>query len=239
MILRPVAGDGVQKDVAQMQLVCVERKPPNAPAVLDGKGYFRYRSGRNGRGEEVPHFARISAVSRFCELNLAENPVSGELLRSAKREAESQRDVTPARPGASDAIQTENREGDELPRLRHVFISQLSEAVIGGYEQIVPADVVPVVERRSVSGDTSGIVPPLLLHLIFQSLPGTQRPAVQLHILQLLRSTGELRIGFRAEIANPVTMIECDVPKGSPAVTEACVRIKPRHIEVSPGGYKS
>ncbi len=83
MILRPVAGHGVDEDVAHVELVGVERQVPDALVVLDGDGDSRYSSGRDRGGEEVSHLAGIAAQAGLLELNLAEDAISGEFVSSA------------------------------------------------------------------------------------------------------------------------------------------------------------
>lgn len=233
MVLRPVSGYGIEQDVPHMDLVGIKVKSPDRPVVLDEENDIRNRPCRNRHREEVTHLARISTIAGGLELYFAQNTVTGEFFSTVQSKPGLQQYVRIANSATSAKVQVEDREGDEGLRLRNVLVPQLRESVIRRYEEIVAADVIPVVERRSVSYDILREAPPDYLRGVVQSLPGSDSPAMQIQTHHLFAGTFELRVCLRPEIADAVAVIVGDVTHGRPAVRELDVWIEARHRATS------
>ena len=201
-----------------MELVGIQRKTPDGFIVLDQERDVTDDAGGNGVREEVPHLAGIASVTRYLELDLADDPVSREFISTAEREPEVEQYVSIANYATSAKIQAEDREGDERFRLRNVLVTQLCKPVISRHEEIVAADMTLIVERRPVSHHRLGKLPPDHLCAVVKTLPGPDSPPVQIQAHKLLRSPRELRIRLGPEEAYPITMVIGDVPNRGPTV---------------------
>ena len=218
MVLRPVSGDGIEQNVPHMELVGIQRKIPDGFIVLDQEGDVADDAGGNGVREEVPHLAGIAAVTRYLELDLADDPVSREFISTTQREPEVEQYVSIANNATSAKVQAEDREGDERFRLRNVLVTQLCKPVVSRHKEIVAADMPLVVERRPVSHDRLGKFPPDHLCAVVKTLPGPDCSPVQIQAHKLLCSPRKLRIRLGPEEAHPITMVIGDVPNRGPTV---------------------
>ena len=194
MVLRPVTGRRVEQDVPHMNLVGFKVKSPDRPVILDEENDVRNRPCRNRHREEVPHFARISTIAERLELYLAKNTVTGVLFSTVQSKPGLQQYVKIANSATSAKVQVEDREGDKGLRLRNVLVTQLCKSVICRHEEIVPANVIPIIERWPVSNYILGETPPDHLRSVVQSLPGSDSPAVQIQTHHLFACTFELRV---------------------------------------------
>lgn len=88
MILRPIPGCGIYQYVPHMELVGFQRKTPDGFIVLDQERNVADNDGWNGVREEVPHLAGITTATRYLELDLANDPVTRELISTTQREPE-------------------------------------------------------------------------------------------------------------------------------------------------------
>ena len=201
-----------------MELVGIQRKTPYGFIVLDQERDVAHGAGWNRVGEEIPHFARIAAVARHLELNLADDPVTREFISTTQREPEIEQYVSIANNATSAKVQAEDREGNEKFRLWNVLVTQLCKPVVSRHEEIVAADVALVVERRPVRHDRPRKFPPDHLRTVVKTLPGPDSPPVQIQAHKLLRSTLELGIRLGPEEAHPITMVIGDVPNRGPTV---------------------
>ena len=113
-----------------MKLVGIQRKAPDRFIVLDQEGDVAHGAGWNRVGEEIPHFARIAAVTWYLELNLANDPVAREFISTTEREPEAQQYVSIANYATSAKVQAEDREGHEGFRLWNVLVTQLCKPVV-------------------------------------------------------------------------------------------------------------
>lgn len=218
MILRPVSGDGIEQDVPHMEQVGFQRKTPDGFIVLDQERDVADDTGGNGIREEVPHLAGIASVTRYLELDLADDPVSREFISTTEREPEVEQYVSIVNYATSAKVQAKDREWDERFRLWNVLVTKLCKPVVSRHEEIVAADMTLVVERRLVSDYRLGKLPPDHLCTVVKTLPGPDSPPVQIQAHELLRSTWELRIRLGPEEAHPFTMVIGDVPNRGPAV---------------------
>lgn len=194
MVLRPVSSHRVEQDVSHVNLVGIKVKSPDGPVVLDEGNDVGNRPARDRHGEEVPHLAGIPSIAWSRELDLAQYPVPGILFSPIQRELGLQQYVIIANSATSAKVQVEDREGDKGLRLRNVLVTQLCKSVIRRYEEIVAADVIPVVERRPVSNYILGETPPDHLRGVVQSLPGPDGSAMQIKTHHLFAGTFELRV---------------------------------------------
>ena len=194
MVLRPVSSHRVEQDVSHVNLVGIKVKSPDGPVVLDEENDVGNRPARDRHGEEVPHLARISTIAGRFELYLAKNTVTGVLFSTVQSKPGLQQYVRIANSATSAKVQVEDREGDEGLRLRDVLVTQLCESVIRRHEEIVAADVIPIIERWPVSNYILGETPPDHLRGMVQSLPGPDGPAMQIKTHHLFAGTFELRV---------------------------------------------
>lgn len=194
MVLRPISSHGIEQDVPHMNLVGIKVKSPDDPVVLDEENDVGNRPARDRHGEDVPHLAGIPSIAWSLELDLAQYPVPGILFSPIQREPGLQQNVIIANSATSAKVQVEDREGEEGLRLRNVLVTQLCKSVIRRHEEIVTADVIPVVERWSVSYDILGETPPDHLRGMVESLPGSNSPAVQIQTHHLFAGTLELSV---------------------------------------------
>ena len=201
-----------------MELVGIQRKIPDGFIVLDEEGDVADDAGGNGVREEVPHLAGIAAVTRYLELNLADDAVSRVFICATQREPEVEQYVSIANNATSAKVQAEDREGHEWFRLWNVLVTQLCKPVVGRHEEIVAADMTLVVERRPVSHYRLGKLPPDHLCTVVKTLPGPDSPPVKIQAHKLLRSPRELCIRLGPEEAYPITMVIGDVPNRGPAI---------------------
>ena len=201
-----------------MKLVGIQCKTPDRFIILDQEGDVAHGAGRNRVGEEIPHFARIAAVARHLELDLADDPVTREFISTTQREPEVEQYVSIANNATSAKVQAEDREGHEWFRLWNVLVTQLCKPVVSRYEEIVAADMTLIVERWPVSNYRLGKLPPDHLRTVVETLPGPESPPVQIQAHKLLRSTRELGIRLRPEETHPITMVIGDVPNRGPTV---------------------
>ena len=201
-----------------MELVGIQRKIPDGFIVLDQEGDVADDAGGNRVREKVPHLAGIASVTWYLKLDLADNPVTREFISTAEREPEVEQYVSIANYATSAKVQAEDREGHEWFRLWNVLVTQLCKPVVSRHEEIVAADVALIVERRPVSNNWLGKLPPDHLCDVVKTLPGPDSPPVQIQAHKLLRSPRELRIRLGPEEAYPITMVIGDVSNRGPAV---------------------
>ena len=114
------------------------------------------------------------------------------------------------------------REFREWLRFRHVFTAELGEAVIGADEEIVSADMVIVVIRRTMGRNGTGVVVPLQLDAVRQMLPGNYSAVMDLGLVKLGCSTTEHGVGLALVEAFAVTVEERDVANAGPAIFYQC-----------------
>lgn len=162
-----------------MNLVGIKVNSPDRPVVLDKENDVRNRPCRNRHREEVTHLARISTIAWSLELYLAQNTVTGEFFCTVQSKLGLQQYVRIANNATSVKVQVEDRDRDENLRLRNVLVTRLCKSVIRRHEEIVPADVISIIERRPVNNDILGETPPDHLRGLVQSLqlprPGVRR----------------------------------------------------------------
>lgn len=216
-----------------MNLIGIEVKTPDGTIVLDEESDVADWPGRDRHRKEVPHLAGIPSIAWSLELDLAQYPVPGIFFSSIQREPGLQQNVIIANCATTAKVKVEDREGNEGLRLRYMLVTQLCEPVIGRYEEIVPADVIPVVKRRPVSYNVLGESPPDHLRRVVKSLHGLDSPAVQIQTHHLLTDTLELRVSLRPEIADAIAVIVGDVTHRRPTVGELYVWIEARHRATS------
>ena len=101
-----------------------------------------------------------------------------------------------------------------------MFTAELGEAVIGTDKEIVTADVVVVIVRRTMRWYGLGKLTPLQLDSMRQLLPGKDGAVMDLGLVQLGCGTTILGIGLALVEALAVTMIEGDVADAGPAVLD-------------------
>lgn len=218
MVLRAVSGDCIKQDVPHMKLVGFQRKTPDGFIVLDQERDVADDIGGNGIREEVPHLAGIASVTRYLELDLADDPVTREFISTTQRKPEVEQYVSIANYATSAIVQAEDREGHERFRIWNVLVTQLCKPVVSRHKEIVATDMTLIVERRPVSNYRLGKLSPDHLRTVVKTLPGPDSSPVQIKAHKLLRSTRELRIRLGPEEAHPITMIVGDVPNRGPAV---------------------
>ena len=233
MVLRPVSGHRIEQDVAHMNLIGIEVKAPDTPVVLNEESNIADLPGRDRHRKEVPHLAGIPSIAWSLELDLTQYPVPGILFSPIQREPGLQQYVIIANSATSAKVQVEDREGNESLRHRYMLVTKLCEPVIRRNKEIVPADVIPIVEGRTVSYNVLGESPPDHLRGVVKSLPGPDSPAMQIKAHHLLTGALELRVGLRPEIADAIAVIVGDVTHRRPTVGELYVWIEARHRATS------
>ena len=201
-----------------MELVRIQRKIPDGFIVLDKERDVADNARWNGVREEVSHLPGIASVTRYLELDLADDSVTREFISTTQRKPEIEQYVSIANYATSAKVQAEDREGDERFWLWNVLVTQLCKPVVSRHEEIVAADMTLVVERRPVSYYRLGKLPPDHLCAVVKTLPGPDSSPVQIQAHKLLRSPWELRIRLRPEEAHPITMVIGDVPNRGPTV---------------------
>ena len=103
-----------------------------------------------------------------------------------------------------------------------MFIAQLCKAVIGADEEIVAADVVIVVIRRTMGWNETGVVVPLQLDSVWQMLPSKYGAVMYLSLVKLGCSTTEHGVGLALVVALTITVEEGDVTDAGPAIFYQC-----------------
>jgi hypothetical protein len=103
-----------------------------------------------------------------------------------------------------------------------VFTAELGETVIGADEEIVAADMVIVVIRRTMGRNGLGVVVPLQLDTVRQMLPGKYCAVMDLSLVKLGCSTTEHGVGLALVEAFAVTVEERDVANAGPAIFYQC-----------------
>lgn len=103
-----------------------------------------------------------------------------------------------------------------------MFTAELDEAVIGADEEIVAADVVIVVIRRTMGWNETGVVVPLQLDTVGLMLPGKYCAVMDLSLVKLGCSTTEHGVGFALVVALAVTVEEGNVTDAGPAIFYQC-----------------
>ena len=68
-----------------MELVRIQRKIPDGFIVLDQEGDVADNARWNGVREAVPHLAGIAAMTWHLELDLADDPITRELISTTLR----------------------------------------------------------------------------------------------------------------------------------------------------------
>ena len=101
-----------------------------------------------------------------------------------------------------------------------MFIAQLGKAVIGAYEEVVTADVVIVVIRRTMGWNETGVVVPLQLDTVGLMLPGKYCAVMDLSLVKLGWCAGKDGIDFALVEALAVAVKEGDVADAGPAVLD-------------------
>ena len=94
--------------------------------------------------------------------------------------------------------------------------------MIGADEEIVAADVVIIIIRRTMGWNGTGVVVPLQLDAVWQMLPGKYCAVMDLSLVKLGCSTTERGVGFALVEALTITMEERDVADAGPAVLYQC-----------------
>lgn len=103
-----------------------------------------------------------------------------------------------------------------------MFTAELGETVIGADKEIVAADVVIVVIRRTMGWNGTGVVVPLQLDGVRQMLPGNYCTVVYLSLVKLGRSTTEHGVGLALVVTLTITVEEGDVTDTGPAIFYQC-----------------
>lgn len=103
-----------------------------------------------------------------------------------------------------------------------MFTAELCETVIGADEEIVAADVVIVVIRRTMGWNGTGVVVPLQLDTVRQMLPGKYCTVVYLSLVKLGWCTTEHGVGLALVEAFAVTVEEGDIANTGPAIFYQC-----------------
>lgn len=137
MILWTISCNGIEQDVAHMDLKCSVARY----RFRNGKSYGGSRAIGNGFWQIILHQSGIASGTRCSELNFGENIIPRTILNSAKSQSESQFKFIVYVLSAADVIQTEYRERVEWPGLWNLLVSELSEFIICRNEKIVAADV--------------------------------------------------------------------------------------------------
>lgn len=101
-----------------------------------------------------------------------------------------------------------------------MFTAKLGEAVVGADEEVVAADVVIVIVRRTMGRHGLGQLTPLQLDSMMQLLPGKDGAVMNLGLIQLGCGTTILGIGLALVEALAVTVVEGDVTDGGPTVLD-------------------
>ena len=101
-----------------------------------------------------------------------------------------------------------------------MFTAQLGKAVIGTDKEIVAADVMIVIIRRTMRRYGFGQLTPLQLDGVWQLLPGKDGAVMNLFLVKLGCGTTILSIGLALIEALAVTVIEGDITYAGPAVLD-------------------
>lgn len=113
-----------------------------------------------------------------------------------------------------------------------MFTAELCETVIGADEEIVAADVVIIIIRRTMGWNGTGVVVPLQLDAVWQMLPGKYCAVMDLSLVKLGCSTTEHGVGFALVVALAVTVEEGNVTDAGPAIFYQCGGMELRHSDM-------
>ena len=112
---------------------------------------------------------------------------------------------------------------------RDVYPTQLGEAVIGTYKEVVAADMVIVIIRWPVGRHGFGKLTPLQLDGVRELLPGKDGTVMDLGLIKLGCGTTILGIGLALVEALAVTVVEGYVSYAGPAVLDYGVGVELGH----------
>lgn len=113
-----------------------------------------------------------------------------------------------------------------------MFTAELCETVIGADEEIVAADVVIIIIRRTMGWNGTGVVVPLQLDTVRQMLPGKYCAVMDLSLVKLGCGTTEYGVGFALVVALAVTVEEGDIANTGPAIFNNCGGMELRHNDM-------
>ena len=105
------------------------------------------------------------------------------------------------------------REVTKRLRLRNVFVTQLRESVIGTDEKVVAGYAAFPVEWRTMADNGDGKTVPFGLCVVAETLPGIDCPMMYLELVELVWSTGKIRIGTLLPEAYSVAVEERDISR--------------------------
>ena len=113
-----------------------------------------------------------------------------------------------------------------------MFISKLGKAVIGADKEVVPGDMMLLVEGRPVTrhGECQHI--PLLLDDGGEFPPGGKSAKMNLLLLKLRSRSGKYGMCAILPEADSVLVEEGDFSYRGPAITEACIWKVSRHFSL-------
>lgn len=113
-----------------------------------------------------------------------------------------------------------------------MFTAELGEAVIGTYKEIVAADVVIVVIRRTMGWNGTGVVIPLQLDTVRQMLPGKYCAVMDLSLVNLGCSTTVYGVWLALVVALAITVKEGNITNTGPAIFNQCGGMELRHNDM-------
>ena len=113
-----------------------------------------------------------------------------------------------------------------------MFTAELGEAVIGTYKEIVAADVVIVVIRRTMGWNGTGVVVPLQLDTVRQMLPGKYCAVMDLSLVKLGCSTTVYGVWLALVVALAITVKEGNITNTGPAIFNQCGGMELRHNDM-------
>ncbi|NLA94754.1 MAG: hypothetical protein GX840_05905 [Bacteroidales bacterium] len=113
-----------------------------------------------------------------------------------------------------------------------MFTAELGEAVIGTYKEIVAADVVIVVIRRTMGWNGTGVVIPLQLDTVRQMLPGKYCAVMDLSLVKLGCSTTVYGVWLALVVALAITVKEGNITNTGPAIFNQCGGMELRHNDM-------
>lgn len=103
-----------------------------------------------------------------------------------------------------------------------MFTAELGETVIGADEEIVAADVVIVVIRRTMGWNGTGVVIPLQLDTVRLMLPGKYCAMMYLSLVKLGCSTTVYGVWLALVVALAITVKEGNITNTGPAIFNQC-----------------
>ena len=204
----PITRLPIEKKITAMDLVFIELKTPDVTKARNQNADGRITGGARCEREEVSHFTWILTAAWFGELDLEKHVVSlrGRAVLEPDTEVQLQNvDVYHGRRRKFGRI-----ERKWLVGLWNwcVLISERIEAMISTDEEILPADMSGVVKWRLMADYWLCQLVPLVLLLMWNGTPGSQRTSMNIELSQLSGGTGEDAARFVFVIALTAGVIE-------------------------------